>query len=119
MQGSFFREPCIEGREIGTRLKNDAKEWIDDEEQIAQTFQSYFQQLYTTVGDREWGSTMEAVIKEISKEMNEELIAEVQEDEIKKIAFQMNPLKAPGPNGRWWAVMCVVQSKAFFIEDIC
>lgn len=41
---------------------------------------------------------MEAVDKVVTQDMNDQLIAEVQENKIKKAVFQMNALKASGPD---------------------
>lgn len=97
----FFHQRTLMRRQRNrvTRLKDENGLWLEEEERIAKRINSYFQKLFTTNGDRSWGNTMDAVEKVVTEDMNEHLTAEIQDEEIKRAVFQMNALKALGPDG--------------------
>ncbi|KAM1605749.1 hypothetical protein PS2_026450 [Malus domestica] len=80
-------------------LKNSQGNWIENPFQIRRLFDEYFMELFTSSGQREWGSLLDCVSPKISDEMNESLLAVVSNDEVRAAAMQMGSLKAPGPYG--------------------
>lgn len=96
----FFHQRVLLRRQRNkiTRLKGENGEWLQEEDKVASRIGSYFQKLFTSEGEREWGRTMEAAKQVVTGEMNQGLVAEVQDEEIKRAVFQMGALKAPGPD---------------------
>lgn len=77
-------------------MKNEEGEWLEEEE-LEKAFLDYFLKIYASEGIREWNEPLEAVERVVTVEMNESLIADVTEEETKRVVFQMDALKAPGP----------------------
>lgn len=80
-------------------LKADSEEWVDNPQVVRSIIDSHFTNLFTLVGQREWGSILECVTHKVTVEMNETLTAPISVEEIKEAALQIGSIKAPGPNG--------------------
>lgn len=97
----FFHQKTLQRRQrnIISRLKNDEEQWVEDEVELSQLFEQYFQKLFISVGQRDWSSVLSHVPKVISEDVNSVLTRPITDDEIKKAAFSIGALKAPGPDG--------------------
>ncbi|QHO24559.1 Reverse transcriptase [Arachis hypogaea] len=58
----------------------------------------YFSNLFTNSTRNGIDQCIQKVPKRVTHEMNEELIREVREEEVKEVIFSMGGLKALGPN---------------------
>lgn len=72
---------------------------VFDEEKIVQIITKYFQDIFITTSSRCKETVAQAINPCISHEMNERLIAELSDEEIKTALFSIHPDKAPGPYG--------------------
>lgn len=57
---------------------------------------SYYSQVFTSTDEGEWEEKLNGIPSTISDSMNSNLIKPVDDREIKKIVFAMNPTKALG-----------------------
>ncbi|KAG7535395.1 Endonuclease/exonuclease/phosphatase superfamily [Arabidopsis thaliana x Arabidopsis arenosa] len=86
--------------------------WIESEEGIEQIAVEYFNTLFTaTAHDGEF-QVLRDVPEIVTTDMNSSLTREVSLEEVKKAVFEMNPTKAPGPDGmtalfyqRFWPII--------------
>lgn len=81
------------------KIKDANDVWIECPWKVRETIDSYFVNLFTLVGAREWGSILDCVTPRVTAKMNASPVAPVTVDEIKFAAMQMEELKAPGPDG--------------------
>ncbi|KAF7146373.1 hypothetical protein RHSIM_Rhsim04G0047200 [Rhododendron simsii] len=81
------------------RLKTGGGNWVQDEDGINDLIHNYFSGLFECSGPRDFSEVLANVKCCISEDMNAKLIEQVSVEEIKKAAFQLGSLKAPGPNG--------------------
>ena len=73
--------------------------WINDGEAIQNYFRDRFCSIYKSANPRIPSSLKELIQACITKEENEDSCRIPVGDEIKKVKWSMNPLKAPGSNG--------------------
>ncbi|KAG7594365.1 Zinc knuckle CX2CX4HX4C [Arabidopsis thaliana x Arabidopsis arenosa] len=86
--------------------------WIESEEGIEQIEVKYFNNLFTaTAHDGEF-QVLRDVPEIVTTDMNSFLTREVSLEEVKRAVFEMNPTKAPGPDGmtalfyqRFWPII--------------
>jgi hypothetical protein len=71
----------------------------EDQQELEQLTRDFYQNLYTSEGTVGMEEVLDTVPVSITAAMNEKLIANFEEGEVKKSLFQMFPLKAPGPDG--------------------
>jgi len=76
----------------------DGKRWYS-QEGIEGAFVRYFQWLYKAESVAEIGPCINSITPKVSPEMNQSLLAPVTMEEIQTALNQMDPLKAPGPDG--------------------
>jgi len=69
-------------------------------------FTNYFQTLFTSAGPQGMDRCLDSITPRVSPAMNFILLNEYTEDEVDKALAQMQPLKAPGPDGY---VVCFYQ----------
>ncbi|XP_057760557.1 uncharacterized protein LOC130980933 [Arachis stenosperma] len=97
------------------KLRNESGQWIQGEDNIMRLVEGHFTKLYTSIGVK----NMEECIREIprtrrvTREMNEELMAKIKDEEIKEATFSMGGLKAPGPDGRLIQDNIIIVQEAF------
>lgn len=59
---------------------------------------NYFVELFTA-SNTEWEAVTRCMSSKITREQNEEMLAKVEENEVKKALFDMQPDKSLGPDG--------------------
>lgn len=67
--------------------------------QVRNTIETYFQNLFTSEGQRDWGDILSFVSPIITEDINSSLMAPIIDEEIRHAVFQMGALKSPGPDG--------------------
>ena len=80
-------------------LKNEAGVVCTNEEEIADILIAYYQQLFSTASPTRVEEVLRVVPSIITEEQNTMLAAEFVKAEIDEALQQMEPLKAPGPDG--------------------
>ncbi|KAI5312440.1 hypothetical protein L3X38_041613 [Prunus dulcis] len=97
---TFFHQSTLQHRRNNniSKIKNDDRVWIVNEEGIRQTVEAHFKNLFTTSQHRDWGNVLDCVSHIVSGEMNDGLTGPILEVKVKEAVFQMGGMKAPGPN---------------------
>lgn len=97
----FFHQTTIQRRCFNRieKLQDGQGVCREDTMGINQVVQDHFTDLFTSGGQREWGQVLYCIHLSISKKMNSHLTRPITIHEIKEAAFQMEGLKAPGPDG--------------------
>lgn len=107
------------------RLRNNDGVWTDWEGGLAEVITAHFNQLFTATQSN-WSEVVEYVERSVTEAQNVELLKQVYEAEVKEALFQMNPDKAPGPDGmtpafyqKHWAIVGkdIVGMVRKFFED--
>lgn len=98
---SFFHASTIQRRERNriVRIKNSVGDWVEGHEGVMGEIQRYFSEVYRAddyEGDYEM---LQVCPKIVSAEMNEKLMAEVGDEEIRGAVFSLGANKAPDPDG--------------------
>ena len=88
-----YRKILIEG------LKDGDGSWKNKLEEIAEVLVSYYQSLFTSMGQMDSSRVLECVPQVITDEMNALLSREFEVNEVEVALQQMALLKAPGPDG--------------------
>ena len=111
-----------------TKLKNPLGGWAECEEDIEQVAAAYFQVLFTSSNPGNFDDALRYVSEKVSLDINDSLTRAPSDDEIKKAFFDINPDKAPGPDGmtslffqKLWGITAgeIFRSvKEFFSADI-
>ncbi|XP_068340430.1 uncharacterized protein [Pyrus communis] len=73
--------------------------WVDNPLVVRNIIDSHFTNLFTLVGQRDWGSILDCITPKVTVEMNETLTTSVLMEKVKHAALQMGGLKAPRPDG--------------------
>lgn len=110
-----------------TKLKKPTGGWAESEEDIERVAAEYFQVLFTTSSPGNFEDALRYVTENVSTKCNETLTRAPTDDEIKKAHFDINPEKAPGPDGmtilfyqRFWGITAseIFQTvKDFFLTE--
>ena len=80
-------------------MKNEAGVVCTNEEEIADILIAYYQQLFSTASPTCVQEVLRVVPSIIMEEQNAMLVAEFVKAKIDEALQQMEPLKAPGPDG--------------------
>ncbi|XP_016177845.1 uncharacterized protein LOC107620148 [Arachis ipaensis] len=98
---AFFHATTIQRRMRNRidKLKNEDGHWIQGEGDIMRLVETHFTKLFTSEGDRNMEDCIREIPTRVTKEMNDDLMEKIKDEEIKEAAFSMGSLKAPGPDG--------------------
>lgn len=80
------------------KLQDVNDNWLDWEHGLPGLISDYFNNLFAASGP-EWQEVVDCIPHTITALQNEELIRPIAAEEVKASLFQMNPDKAPGPDG--------------------
>ncbi|KAB2606206.1 hypothetical protein D8674_005923 [Pyrus ussuriensis x Pyrus communis] len=81
------------------KLRAENGNWVENPSQVRHLVDNHFSSVFSSAGDRNWGSLLDCINPSVLTEMNEALTAPVTEEEIKEAVGNMGGLKAPGPDG--------------------
>ena len=81
----------------GIRDQNGA--WLTEHEEIGHAMENYYKELFSTSNSFLEADSLKKIPCMVTEEMNEELMKEFSEIEVKEALNQMTPLKTPGPDG--------------------
>ncbi|XP_075092452.1 uncharacterized protein LOC142172682 [Nicotiana tabacum] len=73
--------------------------WVSDQTEIVQEVEAYYDTLFSTSNPTNFESVLNHVNVTISDSINQKLIKDISEEEVKNVVFAMHPLKAPGVDG--------------------
>ena len=73
--------------------------WCTSDNEIARVAESYFQNLFSSANTSNMESVLETVDRVVTPDMNDTLLQPYTLVEVKQALFQMQPSKAPGPDG--------------------
>ena len=121
----FFHATANHRRKInrieGLRGADDV--WYDKPEDIEKEVFDYFTNIFSTASPSSFEASLESINLRITTDMNESLLKDFSEVEVRKALQQMHPTKAPDPDGmspifyqKYWEVVgdsvikCVLQS---------
>ncbi|CAA7024087.1 unnamed protein product [Microthlaspi erraticum] len=82
-----------------TKIKRSDGSWAENEESIKHTATDYFSSLFTSSNPQNFDDALRYVTAKVTPAMNTSLTKPPSNDEIKKAIADMNPDKAPGPDG--------------------
>lgn len=73
--------------------------WCDNEDDISQIAEHYFQNLFTSTQPSNMSNVLDSMDSLVTLDMNHQLLLAYTPEEVKKVLFQMHPSKSPSPNG--------------------
>jgi hypothetical protein len=82
-----------------TKLKNHEGDWVEGTEMLKPLILSYFTNLFTSEVQATDPAVLDKIQPRITEAMNERLLAPFIAEDVKKAAFSIGDLKAPGPDG--------------------
>jgi hypothetical protein len=95
-----------------TKLKDSEGDWVQGTEQLKPLILNYFANLFTSEVHAIDQNLLEKIHPRVDDSMNEALLSPFSADDVKKVAFSIGDLNAPGPHG-----LHAVFYKTFW--DIC
>ena len=110
----FFHAQASERRKQNTIMDiwDEHGRWCDEEDSIAQTALSYFDNIYSSSHPCRIEEVTDAIPYMVTNEMNESLVREFTREEVVAALKQIHPNKAPGPNGmsavlfqKYWSIV--------------
>ena len=81
------------------RIKDRDGNWVEEIEDIARVATNYFDSLFTVGTCSQMEECLNTVVSKVTLDMQQILSSDFTADEIKTAVFQMEPTKAPGPDG--------------------
>ena len=88
-----YKKNLIEG------LMDENGRWLEGDEHVEELMLQYYERLFTSSGHSEFEEILDAVQPKVTPRMNQILVKEFSEVEVKIPIKQMYPLKSPGPDG--------------------
>ena len=82
-----------------TKLKDSSRNFFSNQTDLERIAVAYFQEMFTSVSTGSFSQVIHHVHEVVTPEMNNMLLEEFTQEEVKKALFQMNPTKAPGLDG--------------------
>ena len=73
--------------------------WQDDEDRRGKMVVDYYKELFITSQPNEFNKLLQALQPKVTPAMNQKLVMDFMENEVRMAIKQMRPLKAPGPDG--------------------
>ncbi|KAL6194550.1 hypothetical protein ACLB2K_035632 [Fragaria x ananassa] len=115
----FFHITAVHRRQRNRilRLQSQEELWLNKEADIRDEIESYFKNIFTCSGPRDWSDAVSAIRPVVTEEMNHNLSMPLGEEEIKAAAFEMGANKAPGPDG-FHGIFYQVLGLKSFLPDI-
>lgn len=80
------------------KLKNAEGQWVEWENGLNELMSSYFSDLFTAK-EVDWEEVISYIPTTVSRDQNKLLLQPITVKEVKEALFQMNPDKAPAPDG--------------------
>ncbi|XP_072080884.1 uncharacterized protein [Arachis hypogaea] len=98
---TFFHASTVQRRDKNRIeiLKNANGEWISEEDEVRKMAEEYFESLFKAIKDLRMEDCIGKIPKRVTQEMNNSLIEDITDKEIKDAAFSLGSLKARGPDG--------------------
>ena len=87
------------GRNRIIKLRNPAGGWVEDDEGVERVATTYFQNLFTTSSPGNPEDALRYINAQVTPDINTSLTRPVLDTEIRKAIDEINPEKAPGPDG--------------------
>ena len=82
-----------------TKQKDSSRNFFSNQTDLERVVVDYFQEMFTSVSTGSYSQVIHHVYEVVTPEMNNMLLEEFTQDEVKKALFQMNSTKSPGPDG--------------------
>lgn len=97
----FFHATTVQRRQRNKipMLRLDDQTWCRDPSTLKQHICSFYQDLFTLVGRRNYQPVLDQCPVVVNEEMNADLIKPVTREEVKKVIFQLGATKASNPDG--------------------
>lgn len=86
-------------RNMIIKLRRANGTWAETEDGLEQVATRYFQTLFTSSNPSDFDDSLQYITEKVTTAMNEALIKIPTDEEIQKAVFDINPDKAPGPDG--------------------
>ena len=80
-------------------LRNNANVWCTDERQIKEIAVDYYNSLFTFTHPSDLDEILETIQPFVSEDMNSQLSKPFSREEVDTAIKEMDPIKAPGPDG--------------------
>ncbi|XP_057746432.1 uncharacterized protein LOC130965691 [Arachis stenosperma] len=98
---AFFHASTLQRRDRNRidRLRNNEGNWVHKQEDILRLIEEYYMSLFTSKGSTNLQDCINKIPKRVTESMNNDLLKEVTEEEIKQAVFGMDGTRAPRPNG--------------------
>lgn len=81
-----------------SKLKNDDGHWVEWDNGLSELISGFYSNLFTA-NEVDFEEVISNIPTTVTRAQNEVLLQPITVEEVKKALFQMNPDKAPGPDG--------------------
>lgn len=98
---SFFHASTIQRRERNriVRMKDSGVNWIEGQDEVMMEIQRHFLEVYKAEDYVGSYDLLQLFPRLVSSDMNENLGADVREEDVRRVVFSLGSSKAPGPDG--------------------
>ncbi|XP_059668809.1 uncharacterized protein LOC132313890 [Cornus florida] len=80
-------------------IEDSQGQWLDSKEDVRRVAENFFFSLYLSQGPHQDTAFWNLITPKVTSDMNQSLLREGTEDELKAALFNMGPFKSPGPDG--------------------